>query len=154
MLRRKTAAKKKNVAAPRHLDRRGIAFEDRHLLVPPRMDQWPSYPPRVRDDNDKLQAAFHFEFAVDRTCWLCGKKNHWDTFELHHMAAGSRGRSHERELFTYLCKPCHQNVTPADLGKLLWAKWKFDNAWTDWELLTIRHGWHLPDLEMPEWCEK
>lgn len=139
----------------RHLDRRGFAFEDRHLLVTPRVADWPKYPKRVKKDEKAAQRQFHMDYG-GRHCWLCGymNQNGPTRLELHHLAAGSRGRSHERELFTYLCRQCHEAVSPDDLGKLLWAKWKHDRAWTDWELLTIRHGFHLPDLEVPEWCEE
>lgn len=141
-------------AKEQYRDRRGIAFADRHTLVAPRVADWPKYPPRVKDDKDKNQRWFHE--TINAKCWLCGK---WSTFsdspgyQLHHMASGSRGRSHERELFTMLCVKCHVEITPADLGALLWAKWRYDNEYCDWELLTIRHGFHLPELIVPAWAE-
>jgi len=137
-------------------DRRGIAYADRHTLVSLCAADWPKYPPRVRRDTHGEQRAFHGRFRVARCCWLCGVAQATDCsrqHELHHLAAGSRGRSHERELFTYLCKECHQNITPDDLGKLLWAKWEFDHEYCDWEFLTIRHGHRLPDLEIPSWID-
>lgn len=133
-------------------DRRGIAFADRHLLLPARVDMWPKYPPRVKKDEAGLQHDFHGEFGR-WACWLCGIGPEWSpsgeqliVLQLHHLAGGSRGRSHERELFTMLDARCHANITKADLGKLLWCKWKFDREWTDWEWLAVRHGHHLPAL--------
>jgi len=109
------------------------------------MADWPKFLPRVRVDKAGLQATFHQEFGEDR-CWLCRKRPDWgDKHELHHLAAGSRGRSHERELFTMLCKTCHKSISPDDLPRLLKAKWAFDHDHCDWEWLTLRHGFHLPD---------
>lgn len=150
MIRRKRLTAE---AREQYRDRRGIAYADRHLLVPARVSDWPKYPKRVKHDKEKLQMAFHRDF-VRTPCWICGNRGNRfnDIFALHHLAAGSRGRSHERELFTYLCETCHKNVSPDDLGKLLWAKWQYDHEWCDWEFLTVRHGFHLPELEVPEWA--
>jgi len=161
MKRRRPTAEQQR-AEERYFDRRGIAYEDRRLLVTARVDTWPPYMARVKKDTEKLQAAFHRELASS-PCWLCGTEVYdyvtgrtiaGKKKELHHLAAGSRGRSHERELFTLLCHDCHENVTYGDLPKLLWAKWKFDHAYCDWELLLIRHGHHFGfELEIPDWCK-
>lgn len=72
--------------------------------------------------------------------------------ELHHLAAGSKGRAHERELFTLLCSRCHRNIAPGDLPKLLYAKWDRDRDNTDWEWLMLRHGRFFDfELAKPDW---
>ncbi len=134
-----------------HQDRRGIAWNDTRLLLPSQVALWPKYPPRRKEDDKRLQNQFHLEFRGS-PCWLCGDRQRGK--ELHHLFAGSKGRSHERELFTWLCaRPCHADVLPRDLSQLLWTKWKFDNAWCDWELLLIRHGhwFDFDELEVPAW---
>jgi len=133
-------------------DRRGIPWEMRHTLLPTQTASWPVYPPRRAIDTSYLQAEFHAEFRFQQ-CWLCGHK-HDDVFplELHHLAAGSRGRSHERELFTMLCRLCHADVDADDLPKLLYAKWTFDRMWCDWEFLMVRHGnFFAFELTKPDW---
>lgn len=130
-------------------DRRGIAYDLRTTLLPARMDQWPKYPPRVKADKDGTQRTFHEDFA-GTPCWLCGDAR--ERHELHHLAAGSRGRSMERELYVWLCATCHREIEPGDLSVLLWAKWKWDHAHCDWELLMVRHGQRFDfELEAPEW---
>jgi hypothetical protein len=139
-------------------DRRGIPWEDRYLLLPSRTVDWPPYTKRRKHDDDDLQGQFHRDF-YGRPCWLCGRTGrllsgirHHEQLQLHHLFAGSRGRSHERELFTYLCRQCHENANPSDYPTLLWAKWCFDSIHTDWELLTIRHGSHFVfELQIPAW---
>ena len=134
-------------------DRRGIAYADRHLLLPARTDMWPAYPPRVTEDTAGAQQFFHGEFGRG-VCWWCGRGLEWNArgeqivkLELHHLAAGSRGRSHERELFCMADSECHANHVGKDkLGRWLYLKWKYDHEYTDWEFLTIRIGRHLPPL--------
>lgn len=129
-------------------DRRGLAFKDAQYMLPADKEYWPKLPPRIKKDKTGAQAAFHKEYA-GTPCWMCGAIpfGKMGQHQLHHLAAGSRGRSHERELFTYLCKNCHDNcVSPIYLGRLLYLKWKFDPEWVDYEWLTIRFGHILPDL--------
>lgn len=127
-------------------DHWGLAFDEHRKWLPPRVADWPA-PPTIKVDKAKEQAIFHQEFA-GKPCWLCeirpGK-------ELHHLFAGySRGRSHERFLFTWLCKDCHENHVGTDnLGRLLYAKWYRDRDGCDWVRMALRAGRHLPDLDLP-----
>lgn len=123
-----------------HKDSSGTPFDEYRLWLPPRVADWPT-PPRTKTDTEELQAEFHREFA-GKKCWLCTEKGH----ELHHLGAGMKGRSHDRYLFTWLCRSCHANIRLDDLGRLLAAKWLHDRAHVDWVRTAIRLGRHLPDL--------
>lgn len=125
-------------------DRRGLAFEDARLMLPARQEFWPQLPERSNKDPGGLQSLFHMEFDRDG-CWLCGTKK--GKMDLHHLAAGSRGKAQERELFVLLCAAkCHPNVNDSVLGKLVFAKFLHDPEWLDYEWLTIRMG-RLLELE-------
>lgn len=133
-------------------DRNGVPFALYHTWLPPRVSDWP-LPPIVKDDKDDVQGQFHQEF---RSCWWCGYPREFDfgtpgfafkKVELHHLAGGSRGRSHERFLFTMLCSDCHdKHAGPDDLGFLLYLKWKHDPEGTDWPRTALRLRRFLPDL--------
>lgn len=113
------------------------------MWLPTRVSDWPHGSPRIKVDKTGEQGLFHQQFA-GTVCWGCETAK---GRELHHLCAGSRGRSHERELFTFLCRDCHANDVGRDsLGRLLYAKWKYDQAECDWVRLAIRLGRHLPDL--------
>ncbi len=133
----------------KYRDRHGIAFDDYRNHLPDKASDFPRIP-RVKKDVDGLQGIFHSEFR-GTTCWWCGIADHRVVYpikmELHHLFAGSVGKSHERELFTYLCHYCHENhVAKDDLGRLLFLKWKHDPEWVDWKLMAIRYHQFLPDL--------
>lgn len=122
-------------------DRWGLPFDEVRLWLPARVADWPT-PPRVKVDRDGEMARFHAEFK-GKQCWMCDDVG----MELHHLAGGRHGRTHERFVFTWLCKTCHENrVRVVDLGRLLHAKWLHDRDGLDWVRLAIRLGRHLPDL--------
>ena len=147
-----TAAEKRRPKGEQYRDKNGLSFSEYHHWLPPRVRDWPT-PPIVKCDEGGEQAAFHDEF---RSCWWCGVKQEYDFWtpgavftkvELHHLAAGSRGRSHERFLFVMLCSLCHErHVGEADLGRLLYLKWMYDPFGTDWVRTAIRLRRFLPEL--------
>lgn len=127
-------------------DRNKVAFAEYRLWLPARVADWPNGSPRVKVDKDGEMKKFHQQYR-GTTCWHCNSRK---GEELHHAASGSRGRSHERTLFFWLCKDCHANHVGTDnLGRLLYAKWKYDRDGLDWVRLAIRLGRHLPDLDVP-----
>lgn len=129
----------------RYRDRNGLAYDDYRLWLPPNVALWPT-PPRVKEDTQGLQSAFHEKWAGSE-CWWCKAKPRTGHHELHHLAGGMKGRSHETYLFTWLCKTCHAlRANPQDLGRILYLKWYYDREETDWCRTAIRHGRWLPDL--------
>lgn len=102
----------------------------------------------AQKDHLGLQEQFKWDFAGS-PCWLCGVLPETGCgHDLHHLFAGySRGRSHQRFLFTWACRDCHtQRVGTAWLGVWLYLKWFHDPMGTDWERMARRHGGTLPDL--------
>ncbi len=130
------------------VDGQGVQFSEYHLWLPSQLCHWPT-PPRVTKDSGQ-QMEFKRQFTE---CWLCGVsrfkyKRVPPILELHHLAAGTVGRSHERYLFISLCRSCHQERVGVDfLPHLLWAKWRFDQEGTDWVRTAIRIGKFLPTPE-------
>lgn len=127
---------------PEYRDRNGWTHGDIVLGMSARTADWPKIP-RTTKDRDGLQSDFHREFA-GKPCWYCQSRV---GSELHHLAAGSRGRSHERCLFAWACSECHRNnVGKDDLPVWLYGKWKFDPMYFDWLVLTIRFSEFLPEI--------
>lgn len=127
-------------------DRNGITFAEYKIGRPKLIADWPRTR-RVKQDTGQ-QAEFHLAYK-GTPCWWCGEFSFWfdRVHELHHLCAGSAGRSHERCLFTWLCRDCHrEHVAADDFGRLLFLKWKYDPAGTDWVRTAIRYSRFLPEL--------
>jgi len=139
----------------KYRDRTGLPFEEYNLWLPPSIRDWPT-PPRTKDDTAGEQRNFHIDFKYS-PCWWCGcdpPRHTWAGGEaghhqLHHLAGGMKGRSHDRYLFCWLCRICHEEHDgPEDLGHMLYLKWKYDGQNADWVRTAIRHGRFLPDLSV------
>lgn len=118
-------------------DRRNIPFADYRQWLPSSVHDWAT-PERVTKDVERLQQRFHDRF-MGKPCWWCGEDKiyerpvpHHKRHELHHLCAGSVGRSHETYLFTYLCG--------------VWGNDCHGRHVTDWADTAIRYGRFLPEL--------
>ena len=129
----------------------GVEFADHALWLPPRTADWPnpphvSLPATLRDWRKKWAGT---------PCWWCGQGTN-DLLgdsrgELNHLRAGTGAKKIEEVwLYTWLCHGCHQSggvaVKSSSLGRLLFLKWKYDQANTYWEGIALRLRRRLPDL--------
>lgn len=129
------------------VDGRGVAFVDYRSKLPARVRDWP-FPDRPRCD-EWLQT---FVLRQDR-CQVCGRRGGTHGLHIHHIMAGTVGRSDEQTNLIRLCSDgpdqgCHAESHGGNLplGLILWAKWRTDAAETDWVALALLHGRFLPEL--------
>jgi hypothetical protein len=87
-------------------------------------------------------------------CWSCGWpacanfSTELRTIELHHVFAGTVGRSDEFTNCAMLCSDCHRKVNTPELptGRILYLCWKFNRQHLSWVRMALLARHHLPDL--------
>jgi hypothetical protein len=123
----------------RFIDGSGVGFNQYRGLLPPSVHDWP-FPIRVRDKE--LMAQLHVEWDH---CQVCGKRG---GNEIHHVTAGSKGKSDERCCCISLCRFHHDWVKTKKLpqGLILWMMWKTNQPNTDWVRLALLSRHFLEDL--------
>ncbi len=94
------------------------------------------------ESSDNLE-----EYRTNPQCFYCDRTMRFsERLTVHHMVVGSRGRTDAKWNLMSLCVPCHNLIqSDAALRERVWhAKWKHDQANTDWRGLCEWDG-KLPD---------
>ena len=119
-------------------DAKGATLQDIRITLGEDSTFWPRVP-LVRDPRVCPMFASVFPF-----CWVCGMA----PAQVHHGAAGSRGKRDHMSLLFALCQEHHDIVNGPDLplAKLLALKYSYDFPHTDFEYMTLCWRYFLPDF--------
>jgi 5-methylcytosine-specific restriction endonuclease McrA len=134
-------------ATERYKDSHGVYWDEVRTLLPASVSQWERVRPVLKSEACAIMHdlyGFCFLCSTDRSYGFSG------TLEAHHILGGSK-KSDELCNLVILCRGCHAQVqsAPAELPRVLRAKWRHDRAHTDWRRLTLlnRSWWAFDSMD-------
>jgi len=118
-------------------DSKGVTLQDVRIKLGEDSTFWPRVP-LVRDP--RVCPMFH---AIHPYCWITGQPA-----QVHHGAAGSRGKRDHMALLFALSPEKHELVNGPELplAWLLALKYAYDFPHTDFEYMTLCWRYFLPDF--------